>query len=356
MAVSLLTYTNDKVFSFDLGDYTISGLTADTAYTIYVEFLIPVPHIILTLNLASNSSGFLTIYNLHEVVENVFRRTAYASGQFRITVGDDSYTFRVYYCSHKRFSDLSDFVEYNFALTKRFFTLPVDGYFQITLLDSDTADVRATYLDLDSGEVATSTHTLSSSARTHFNISPSVISGILTADNINHQLLSYSVYSGTHSVTLYVHPEQATHKLLFLNNFNAWQCLNLVAASKRSVDKSKSEAVCNGITSYYDVSDKYQLTINAFIPHYLNEEVDELLQSLDVRLIPSGLVVNAAGIVSADSCPKVLIASHTWDYSDEDGDAQTLEMKLEFADPRESDKALIGTDGIFTTPYNEAYS
>ena len=356
MAVSLQTYTNNQVFSCDIGDYTISGLTASTAYTITVSNLIPITITILTLKLVSDASGVITIYNLQEVVENLFRRTPYTDGQLKIAIGDDNYTFKVYYASHKRFADIADYVGYNFALTKRYFTVPKNGYFQITLLSSGTPTVKATYLDLDTGEVAISTHALSSASLSHANISPSIISGILTADNIHHQLFSYSVFSGTHCVTVYVGHEQATHRLLFRNNYNAWQCLNLTAGTKRSVDKKKSEAICNGITSYYDVSDKYQVNLNAFIPHYLNEEVDELLQSLDVRLIPPTATLNAAGLIPADDCPKVLISSHTFDYSDEGGDPQTLELKLEFADPMESQKALINPDGIFTTTYDTTYS
>ena len=356
MAVTLQSYSNDQVFSCDIGDYTISGLTASTAYTITISKLFPSTSDILTLNLVSDASGEIILYNLQDVIENHLQKLGVLKGQFCITVGEDDYTFMVYNSMFRRYRDVAEYVSRNFALSNRHYVVPRFGYFRLTLLSVTTLKFKATYLNLDSGETETSEHNLTTTPSSpNFNVSPSRISAILESSDIHHVLYSYSIYSGSHCVTIYVINEQSTHRFLFLNNFFSWQCLNMIAGSKRSLDRQKSEAVCNGKKSYYDVRNSYQLDLEAFVPNYLSGEIDELIHSRDVRLIPDGTDLTG-GVIDPDSCTKVLITSHTFDFNDEGTEAQTMNVKLMFADPRDCQTEALPADGIFHSEYDEIYS
>ena len=157
----------------------------------------------------------------------------------------------------------------------------------------------------------------------------------------------------------FVHEGAPSVKLGFFNMFNIPEYLAIHGVTTEKTEVSRSSAVCNHVTTYYDrsVERTYEVETGPLSASQA-EWIDQLILSHDVRFIdPKN--------PSLYSLPRVLIGDHTCEISDTDEEMNIIKFAWQFAEDRPhyrcgislvAEGAAVSGTRIFTSEFNSVFS
>lgn len=259
----------------------------------------------------------------------------------------------------RHFNDDHDatFLLRSFLTTKNAFILPRAYGYTLTWMtappDEETAaymecvmmkDGKATTYRIDGDKIGASDDYLLHSVY----VSPNTIqTNVITKYGEVGTLKSVTVHRGERYATFFITDKEPTAVFMFRNTFNRQEQAFLFAETTHKTDIDHSEAVCNGVTKYYDKTIDETFEVETSNLTYEEAEwLTQLLESHKIAVCKTGTV---------DGWGNILITNQTCEISD----AINSTNRIKFTWKYEKEMRYLPTThtgDIFTTPYNDTFN
>lgn len=315
----------------------------------------------------------VTLHDFASIIEDEMAITGSPLQKFRIEAEasddtSDDKTFTILYCSCHTSCQPSGIVASQFLTTRKvieatadyplplFYVRPPVEYldqelvsFHVICRRQDTGDVRIIFVpnghtgygkDYELKMLTISREWLAAQTASSF-------------PNIPYDIIGVTVRIGQRSITVYYTKRKPDIRLYFTNMFNALEIAELVGDTTAKTKVKRTEAVCDGIVSFYDqsVEQSFEFQTAGLTAEYA-EWLGQLFMSRDVRIInkPYHEEDNLN-----EPYPSVLITDSTCEVQDGDEELNTVKFTYRYTSDRpESSVALpdrIHTD-TFKTPFS----
>lgn len=297
------------------------------------------------------SGGNVTLYDFGSLIENDLRSSGGTFGKYTLKLLNadntlaDSHTYQMLYCDRYTVcTDVAAFLRENFLTTLQFRRLAEGDDLGLTLFamqgENTTTTIHITYRKQGEAETYITDYTFPPKATAtqdglmflsiEYAELLNTLATRLNAKPNDIEIVSFTVRCSQRSATCYIDRSLRKGDLFFFHNcFNALETLNLPMTGKTKTDVSRSTAVINTRSSFYNqrttqthevecgplTSDEAEW-IAQFCTSY---EVFRLVPNLcdpDDPLIPERVLITDADCVTSDNDDKPNTVKFTWRYAD----------------------------------------
>ena len=365
--MTIQTSIPDLVFSSALPDVVVNANASEVAIELWDE---DEPLYFYSCNLFSFQKQ-VTVRNLASIIEEYMEKQQFSTLSVILRVsspeGEDSVGFFVVYCSQIVEENATSFLASHF-LTGASSKVTYDGCHErlsyVTPKNEEFFEKWTFVLQNPDGNTFVAGLTLekfiASGPGLHgIDASVAAVRALIASDYPTASVLSYIITVGTRSMRYFVHEGSPSVKLGFFNMFNIPEYLAIHGVTTEKTEVSRSSAVCNHVTTYYDrsVERTYEVETGPLSASQA-EWIDQLILSHDVRFIdPKN--------PNLYSSPRVLIGDHTCEISDTDEELNIIKFSWQFAEDRPhyrhgislvAEGAAASGTRIFTSEFNSVFS
>lgn len=302
--------------------------------------------------------GKVSLYDMKQLIEQFMLDKGLSYCEFGLDVENeggeevDITILKVLYCRVKPTTNVEHFVEYNFLSTVKVKEVDYDRVYEDELLyyaeKGEDVSLTLTYVySTAEGELKTKEVVYTETA------------GVAGIDSIYFDF--YEVWLdvggesgailhcvqckvGERCFTYYIRAEAPDLVCSFYNAFNIREVLALYGKTSTKMKTQKSEAVCGGITAYYDVSNE---VLYEFESVRLSPEMMKLV--MDFLTSPEVLL-------NWSNSARILITDYTYEYADDDKEKYIVKFTWKYADNRMTFERPYGINSrTFTEQFDKTF-
>lgn len=298
------------------------------------------------------SGGSVTLYDFGSLIENALRSSGGTFGSFTLKLLNadstlaDSHTYRMLYCDRYTVcTDVATFLRENFLTTLQFRRLAEGDDLGLTLFamqgEDTTTTIHLTYRNVNEAETHITDYTFPSKATAdkdglmflsiEYAEMMSTLCTRLGAKPHAVEIVGFTVRCGQRSVTCYIDRTLRKGEIFFFRNcFNTLETLNLPLTTKTKTDVSRSTAVINTRSSFYNqrttqthevesgplTSDEAEWIAQLFTSYEVFRLVPNLCDPSDPLQVEAVLITDADCIIS-DSDDKPNTVKFKWRYAED---------------------------------------
>ena len=278
--------------------------------------------------------GKVRFYDLCFLVQEYMRNNLISSGQLSVSAYAETVTAYVVYSSIRTsYEDDTEFLSSHFLTTRSCYTIPRGKSQFFSFFEQGGVDPSG-YIDvsfmLDDGSVRTTrlTNKISASSTNkiyNFGIESNTLDIRVKSLNPNDtpKVLGGTIVHGNRVIDFFFTDDEPIESFGFYNAFNVWENYYVFGTSNIKTSFTQKEAICAGVSSYYNQSASRVVEIKT-VPLSYEEAlwVNEFLGSKRiVKVIPP------------DDDRDILISDITSEISDSDKETISIKFSWKYADP-----------------------
>lgn len=326
---------------------------------IVVEIYIPSANYAHLLNTTLYAiDGKVTLYDVKELVEQYMRDKKIAYLEFGVEVYNEGgevviiTAFKVLFCSFKPTLSATTYTRLNFLTSQRvkfldFFLCYEDDLVFFAEKGDDTAYTITCVYTTTEGDTLTEQTSYSGVAAS---------TGIDSIyfdfyeyychyeDEKGGRLQSITCKMGNRMFTYYLTEKEPDLYFMFYNAFNRMEFILLYGKTTIKMKTQKSEAVCGGVTTYYDCNSEklYEFESQRLTP--------DMMRWLE-ELFASHLITRNGSLST-----KVIITDYTYEVADDDTEKYIAKFTWKYADNRlVLDKPYELNARVFTNQFDKTF-
>ena len=278
--------------------------------------------------------GKVRFYDLCFLVQEYMRNNLISSGQLSVSAYAETVTAYVVYSSIRTsYEDDTEFLSSHFLTTRSCYTIPRGKSQFFSFFEQGGVDPSG-YIDvsfmLDDGSVRTTrlTNKISASSTNkiyNFGIESNTLDIRVKSlyPNDSPKVLGGTIVHGNRVIDFFFTDDEPIESFGFYNAFNVWENYYVFGTSNIKTSFTQKEAICAGVSSYYNQSASRVVEIKT-VPLSYEEAlwVNEFLGSKRiVKIIPPG------------DDRDILISDITSEISDSDKETISIKFSWKYADP-----------------------
>ena len=278
--------------------------------------------------------GRVIFYDLCFLVQEYMRNNLISSGQLSVSAYAETVTAYVVYSSIRTsYEDDTEFLSSHFLTTRSCYTIPRGKSQFFSFFEQGGVDPSG-YIDvsfmLDDGSVRTTrlTNKISASSTNkiyNFGIESNTLDIRVKSlyPNDSPKVLGGTIVHGNRVIDFFFTDDEPIESFGFYNAFNVWENYYVFGTSNIKTSFTQKEAICAGMSSYYNQSASRVVEIKT-VPLSYEEAlwVNEFLGSKRiVKVIPP------------DDDRDILISDITSEISDSDKETISIKFSWKYADP-----------------------
>lgn len=297
------------------------------------------------------AGGSVTLYDFGSLIENYLRSSGSSFGSFTLKLLNtdstlaDSHTYRMLYCDRYTVcTDVAAFLRENFLTTLHFRRIAEGDDLGLTLFamqgEDTTTTIHLTYRNVGEAETQLTAYTFPSKATAdrdglmflsiEYAEMMSTLCTRLGAKPHAVEIVGFTVRCGQRSVSCYIDRSLRKGESFFFRNcFNTLETLNLPLTTKTKTDVSRSTAVINTRSSFYN--QRTTQTHEVQCGPLTSDEAEWIAQFFSAyevfRLVPNhcdpsdplqveAVLITDADCITSDSDDKPNTVKFTWRYAD----------------------------------------